>query len=93
MLQEYHNKAKGSMDPWTLDECGLLKHQECLVVIEDRDLRMRLITEAYGQLSMAHPGKNKTRKIIVNYYYWPGMTANIDRYVRNCTACHMATIL
>ncbi len=54
---------------------------------------MRLIAEAYGQLSMAHPSKNKTCKIIADYYYWPGMTVNIDRYVWNCTTCRMAIIL
>jgi len=25
-LQEYRNKAKDGTDPWTLDDCGLLKH-------------------------------------------------------------------
>ena len=33
---------------------------------------------------MAHPRKNKTRKIISNHYYWPGIVININRYVRNC---------
>ena len=91
-LQEYRDKAKDDVEPWTLDERGLLKHQEQLVVAKDGDLPTRLIAEAHGQLSTAHPGKNKTRKIIADRYYWPGMTVDIDQYVRNCTACRMSTI-
>ncbi len=92
MLQEYHDKAKSSMDPWTLDERELLKHQEWLVVMEDGDLQTRLIAEAHRQLSIAHSGKNKICKIIADHYYWPGMTADINRYVQNCTTCHMAIV-
>jgi len=36
---------------------------------------------------MAYPRKNKTRKIIGNRYYWPGMVTDINRYVRNCNDC------
>jgi len=30
---------------------------------------------------MAHPRKNKTYKIISNYYYWPGMVIDINHYI------------
>ena len=81
MLQEYRDKVKDHTSPWTLEDNGLLKNQERLVVAEDNDLQTKLITEAHAQVTTAHPGKNKTRKIIVGHYYWPGMTADIDCYV------------
>ena len=36
---------------------------------------------------MAYPSKNKTRKIISNRYYQPGIVIDINRYVRNCNNC------
>ena len=62
------------------------------MVAEENNLRTRLIKEAHAQVSTAHPGKNKTRKLIGDRYYWPGMTSDIDRYVRNCHDCRRATI-
>ena len=41
---------------------------------------------------MAYPSKNKTYKIISNYYYQPGIVIDINRYVRNCNNCYRSTI-
>ena len=59
----------------------MLKHQEQLVVAEEQDLQTRLIAKVYTQVSTAYPGKNKTRKIIGNRYYWPGLVIDINRYI------------
>jgi transposase InsO family protein len=90
-LQEYRDKATQEDLPWTLEN-GLLKHQDRLVVTDEAQLRRRLIAEAHNQVSTAHPGKNKTRKIITDRYYWPRMAKDIDQFVRNCGACRRATI-
>lgn len=82
--------AKG--DPDFKTEEGLLLYQERLVVPDVNNLRTELIREAHCQVSTAHPGKNKTRKIINCRYYWPRMVADIDRYIRNCEDCRRATI-
>src|SRR5438045_9350326 len=90
-LQEYCEEAKDGRGKWTLEN-GLLKHQERLVVAKDQNLRTCLIAEAHCQVSIAHPGKNKTHKIIGNCYYWPGMMIDIDQYIRNCNDCCQSTI-
>ena len=92
-LQEYREKAAITAvnRPWTLEN-GLLKYQSRLVAAADNDLRTRLIKEAHAQVSTGHPGKTKTRKVITDRYYWPGMIAVIDRYVRNCNDCRRSTI-
>jgi hypothetical protein len=77
-LQEYREKAKDTKTHWKLRDNGLITHQERLVIPSEGNLRTRLIAEVHSQISTAHPGKNKTRKIIGDRYYWPGMTANID---------------
>ena len=62
------------------------------MVAKEQDLQTRLIAEAYTQVSTAHPGKNKTCKIISDRYYWPGLVTDIDRYVWNCDSCRRSTI-
>ena len=91
-LQDYRNKAEDkTRNDWTIDN-GLLKHQDRLVVAEENNLRTRLIAEAHCQVSTAHPGKTKTRKIISDRYYWPGMTTDIDQFVRNCNDCRRSLV-
>ena len=62
------------------------------MVVKEQDLWTRLIAKVYTQVSTAHPRKNKTRKIISDRYYWPGLVMDIDRYVRNCDSCRRFTI-
>ncbi len=71
----------------------LLKYQNQLVVIADKDLQTQLIKEAYAQVSTAYLGKTKTCKIIMDRYYQLGMATNIDRYIRNCNDYRKSTIL
>ena len=56
------------------------------------EFRTRIIAEAHNQVSTAHPGKNKTRKLIGMRYYWPGLVSDIDRFVRNCDICRRSTV-
>jgi hypothetical protein len=67
-LQELQEDAEQDVGHWTLEN-GLLKHKDRLVVAPDDNLRTRLIKEAHAQLSTAHPGKIKTRKLIGDRYY------------------------
>ena len=39
---------------------------------------------------MGHPGQRKTRSIVGNLFYWPGMVAEIDEYVRTCSTCQLS---
>lgn len=55
-------------------------------------MRTRLIAKAHCQVSTAYPGKNKTRKLIADRYYWPGWSLDIDRNVRNCNNYRRASI-
>ena len=73
-------------------EDGLLKHRGRLVVASEDNLRTQLIAEAHTQVSTAHPGKTKTRKLLSTRYFWPGMFSDVDRYVRNCETCRRTTV-
>ena len=51
------------------------------MVAEEQDLQTRLITKTHTQVSIAYPRKNKTHKIISDYYYWPGLVTDVDRHI------------
>lgn len=50
-------------------------------------LRTALIREAHVPPIFAHPGQNKTIKILEREYYWPDMKKTIRQYVQNCHDC------
>jgi len=85
-LESYRERAKKGDADWTLNN-DLLFYKTRLVVPEDDELKVRLVDEAHKQPSTAHPGRNKTRKILKARYYWPKMNNYIDRYIRNCHTC------
>jgi hypothetical protein len=73
-------------------EDGLLLYQGRLVVPGDELLQTALIKEAHDQISSAHPGRNKTYRLLRSRYHWGGMLRTIARYIRNCHACQRAHI-
>src|ERR1700678_2690416 len=71
-------------------EDSLLLYTGRLVVPWVNNLPIDLIKEAYNQVSTAHPGRDKTYRLLRPRYYWPRMKADIDQYIRNCHECKRA---
>ena len=71
---------------------GLLLVKGKLIVPDVDTLRTDLIREAHGQVSTAHPGRNKTVLLLRSRYYWKGMTEWVEQYIRNCHACRRAHV-
>jgi RNase H-like domain found in reverse transcriptase/Reverse transcriptase (RNA-dependent DNA polymerase)/Integrase zinc binding domain/Chromo (CHRromatin Organisation MOdifier) domain/Retroviral aspartyl protease/Integrase core domain len=53
----------------------------------DTDLRTRLMQECHDTPISGHLGKDKTIEQVKRRVYWPGMDADITRYVTSCDAC------
>ena len=68
-------------------EDSLLLYTGRLVVPWVNNLPTDLIKEAHNQVSTAHPGRDKTYRLLRPRYYWPRMKADIDRFIRNCHQC------
>ena len=54
------------------------------------NLRIKLLAEIHGQVSTAHPGRNKTIALVARKYYWKGMRSWIEQYIANCQVCKRA---
>jgi transposase InsO family protein len=92
-LQESRKKVLDKKpDPDFAIRDDLLLYQGRLVVPDEDNLRTRLIKEAHDQVSTAHPGRDKTHRLLRLRYYWRGMLADIERYIKNCHPCHRADV-
>jgi len=56
------------------------------------NLFTQLIQEAHAQLTSAHCGQKKLRRILQERYYWKGLRTLVDQYVLNCHQCRMARV-
>lgn len=50
-------------------------------------LRTRLIQDTHDSPLTGHPGKEATYAILARSCFWPNMSSDIRRFVRNCFAC------
>ena len=71
-------------------EEGLLKRHGKLIVTES--VRTALIMTAHCGITIAYPGKSKTKRLIKERYYWKRIDDNIERFVSNCAAYHRSKV-
>ncbi len=79
-------EAEQPDSPWKVSPRGLLTRHGALYVPEGR-IRTWIIEEVHARLVTAHPGRDKTKKLLATYYYWPGMTTSVATYLQNCRTC------
>ena len=60
--------------------------QPILVVPES--LRAFILNRFHTLPVSAHRGRNKTRKIVKQRYYWPKIDDDVARWIRACTVCN-----
>jgi hypothetical protein len=67
---------------------GLLHYKDDrLYIPSNLPLRTRLLQECHDTPLAGHLGKEKTIELVKRRFYWPGMDADITRYVISCDAC------
>ena len=70
---------------WTLS--GLLRHKERIFVPNNEGVRLAIYETRHDAPTAGHPGKNKTTELIKRNFWWKGIDADIEDYVRSCTKC------
>jgi len=58
-----------------------------LVLPDDAALKSLVFHECHDSPTAGHLGVNKSSELIARMFYWPGMHAEIRRYVSTCLAC------
>jgi transposase InsO family protein len=79
-------------DPDFIIRDDLLLYQGRLVVPDEKNLRTRLIKKAHDQVSITYSSRDKTHRLLRLRYYWHGMLADIERYIKNYYSYHRTDI-
>ena len=58
-------------------------------VPDDASLRSRILLECHDTPTSGHLGTAKTMERVSRSFYWPGMHADVRRYVTTCLACQV----
>ena len=66
---------------------GRLVYRDCIYVPDHMPLQLRLLQNHHDPPAIGHPGRTKTFELLSRQYYWPAMSKDVDRFVRNCNVC------
>ena len=61
------------------------------IIPNDDIIRDRIISELYETPLAGHLGVKKTYERVKTYFYWHGMKASIEEFVRTCDTCQRAS--
>ena len=71
---------------WQIEEDLVLKERK-VYVLKDKELRAKIIWLYYDVLVAGHEGRWKTTELVTKNYWWPGITRDIGRYIKECNMC------
>jgi transposase InsO family protein/predicted aspartyl protease len=80
-------KLKVSIGECSLSAEGLLMFRGRLWVPEKEELRTKMTQEIHDSKACGHPGRDNTAQILGRQYFWPRMSEDVRRFVRNCDVC------
>jgi transposase InsO family protein len=58
-----------------------------LLIVVPRRLRHEIMQVAHDNVCSGHPGPEKTLLLLQRRFFWPGMRADINLYVKTCHLC------
>lgn len=83
-------KLKVSTSECTIDQAQKLRFRGRLWVPNSEPLRTKIIQTAHDSRLTGHPGREETYTVVSREYFWPNMSIDIRRFVRNCDLCNGA---
>ena len=90
--------AEGRGPQFSIDDQGVVRFKNRLVVLSSDELRRKILDEAYHSKLSIHPGSNKMYHDLHHLYWWSNMKQDITQYVMECDTCgrvkadHMHTL-
>ena len=74
-------------DEWTHAE-GVVLYRGRVYVPDDPQLRHDLVDAHHGATVTGHPGRWKTLELVLQNYWWPGLSRYVAKFVVGCDACN-----
>ena len=66
---------------------GLTLYKGRVYVPKTPDLRKRVVQLCHDSPTTGHPGRRGTLELVSQLYWWPGLTAFVNKYVAGCDIC------
>lgn len=82
-----HLMLKVSVSECSLDSRGFMEFRGRRWVPDAEPLRTNIIQHAHDSAVTGHPGREPTYSLVSREYFWPNMSKDIRRFVRNCNIC------
>jgi len=78
---------KASISECSVDEYMDLRYRDRRWVPNDEPLRTGIICTLHTSPALGHPGRDSTYRAVARDFFWPNMSDDIRRYIRNCDIC------
>lgn len=80
-----------------LSECSLdddqrLRWRDRIWVPHYEPLRTQIIQAMHNSTLSGHPGRDTLKALISRTFYWPGLSQDVRRFVKNCDVCGRVNI-
>jgi hypothetical protein len=79
--------AEGHGPHFSIDEQGVVKYKNRLVVPGNEELKRKILDEAHQSKLSIHPRSNKMYHDLRQLYWWSNMKQDITRYIAECDIC------
>jgi hypothetical protein len=81
----------------SISECRIdgqdrLLYRDRLWVPDNEPLRTKIMQRTHDSLLTGHPGRNALYAILARRFFWPTISDDVRRFVRNCDKCGANTI-
>ena len=89
-LMGRHLNMKQNCSPMSRDSYTNISQnsgQKFLALVIPKSWKYTVLVEAHDKLG--HQGNTHTYSLIKYKYYWKGMNKDIQKYIANCTLCHI----
>ena len=78
----------GDETEFSVKEAGSLNIHNRLCVLDDKELKKKLLFKAHNTIFTMHTGGNKMYQDLKQLYWWKGMKRDGTEYVSKCLTCH-----
>ena len=89
--EQLHKKLQmvrdGDETEFSVKEAGSLYFQNKLCVLDDKELKKKLLFEDHNTVFTMHPRGNKMYQDLKQFYWWKGMKRDVTEYVSKCLMC------
>lgn len=83
---------QGDQYNFIMSHDGTLSFRDCLWALDDPELRLDILKEAYASKLDIHPDSTKIYQDLRLHSWWPNMEREINDFVSRCLTCQQVKV-